>query len=473
MTKNTTTNYNTTAANRDTTLADTGLDHALTASASTLSDEQDLNKIATVKTSMGSHLQDWLAGLQQANDVLPAALRFAETHLQVSSQNSGAISLPLIEQLEALPVFALTVVLQKQALAAKLDSDSNSNSDSSNNDSDSTQAAAFAAHIENWAQQNDHWQMISVPHSARQADAAQTLAESAQDPTITPVITYNYILLPTEAVNMQAGKKAAAAHLIDDSMTAHLHQFIASLPISIDMGGDDTIDCHIVPLAKVLRPHRVICFDMDSTLIEQEVINELANKAGIGEQVSKITEAAMRGEIDFDTSFSQRVGLLQGLSTTVLDDIQHTLTLSAGARPLIRKLKAIGYHTVLVSGGFTYFADRIAQTLGIDEVHANILDIDSATGTVTGQVNLPIVNGERKAVLVQKIAKRFNISPAQVVCVGDGANDLAMMAVADIGIAYHAKPIVRARADAAINATGLEGVLYVLGYLPEALLSHG
>ena len=201
---------------------------------------------------------------------------------------------------------------------------------------------------------------------------------------------------------------------------------------------------------------------MDSTLIEQEVIVELAKTAGIGEQVEAITEAAMRGEIDFDESFAQRVALLKGISTDVLDDICNRLTLSVGARTTISALKALGYHTVLVSGGFTYFARYIAEQLGIDEVHANVLDIDE--GEVTGQVQLPIVNGAKKAAIVEHTAERLGMEMSQVVCVGDGANDLPMMALADLGVAYHAKPIVQARADAAINVTGLEGTLYALGY---------
>ena len=197
-------------------------------------------------------------------------------------------------------------------------------------------------------------------------------------------------------------------------------------------------------------------------MIEQEVIVELAKTAGIGERVEAITESAMRGEIDFADSFAQRGALLQGISTDVLDDICSRLTLSIGARTTISALKALGYHTVLVSGGFTYFANYIAKQLGIDEVHANVLDIEE--GEVTGQVQLPIVNGDKKASIVKQTAERLGIDMSQVVCVGDGANDLPMMAIADLGVAYHAKPIVQARADAAINVTGLEGTLYALGY---------
>lgn len=222
------------------------------------------------------------------------------------------------------------------------------------------------------------------------------------------------------------------------------------------------VDCHILSVGHMLRTHKLACFDMDSTLIEQEVIVELAKTAGIGEQVAAITEAAMRGEMDFDESFAQRVALLKGISTDVLDDICSRLTLSTGALTTISALKALGYHTVLVSGGFTYFARYIAEQLGIDEVHANALDIED--GEVTGHVQLPIINGAKKAAIAEHTAERLGIDMSQVVCVGDGANDLPMMALADLGVAFNAKPIVQARADAAVNVTGLEGVLYALGY---------
>lgn len=434
MTKNTTTNYPNKAilASQDTSVS---LANATA-------------NFASFGSGMTAHLKAWISALQKANDLLPSHLRFDDVDFAEETQENGKISLSLIEQLEDLPVFALSVVVQKQALLP--------------GEAGEDKKAAFEAHIADWATQNPLWQIIKVVRST------DTLQDSTGRDRLTPVLTYRYILMPTDTAIMQPGKKSAAARLLDDGITAHLRQFIETLPITDNLGGDAAIDCHIVSLAKMLRPHRVAVFDMDSTLIEQEVIVELAKHANIGDQVSEITESAMRGEIDFDTSFSERVALLEGLSTDALDEIQQQLTLSAGARTLIATLKSLGYHTVLVSGGFTYFAERIAQELGIDEVHANDLDIEE--GIVTGNVNLPIVNGERKATLVQQVADRMNITPAQVICVGDGANDLPMMALADLGVAYHAKPIVRARADAAINATGLEGVLYVLGYAAQDLL---
>lgn len=403
---------------------------------------------ASFGSGMTPHLKAWVTALQKANELLPNRLRFDDVDFEAGAKDSGKISLNLIEQLEALPVFALSVIVQQRALLPA--------------DTGEDKQAAFEAHIAEWATQNPSWQIIKVVRST------DTLHDSSGRDRLTPVLTYRYILMPTETSVMQPGKKSAAARLLDDGITSHLRQFIETLPITDDLGGDAAIDCHIVSLAKMLRPHRVAVFDMDSTLIEQEVIVELAKQANIGDQVSEITESAMRGEIDFDTSFSERVALLEGVSTEALDEIQQQLTFSAGARTLIATLKSLGYHTVLVSGGFTYFAERIAEELGIDEVHANELDIEE--GSVTGNVSLPIVNGERKAALVQHIAERMDITMAQVICVGDGANDLPMMAIADLGIAYHAKPIVRARADAAINATGLEGVLYVLGYAAQDLL---
>ena len=313
--------------------------------------------------------------------------------------------------------------------------------------------------------------MVTV---AEDADANFVDVEIADIDTTQPfakrsfidVQVFRYLLVPVTDTLMHPAKKTAAAHIIDDQLTTRLrHELMEDYKNSQTVIGSehlDVVDCHILSVGHMLRTHKLACFDMDSTLIEQEVIVELAKTAGIGEQVAAITEAAMRGEMDFDESFAQRVALLKGISTDVLDDICSRLTLSTGALTTISALKVLGYHTVLVSGGFTYFARYIAEQLGIDEVHANALDIED--GEVTGHVQLPIINGAKKAAIAEHTAERLGIDMSQVVCVGDGANDLPMMALADLGVAFNAKPIVQARADAAVNVTGLEGVLYALGY---------
>lgn len=217
-----------------------------------------------------------------------------------------------------------------------------------------------------------------------------------------------------------------------------------------------------MPIETACRPHKLALFDMDSTLIEQEVIVELAKKAGIGEQVNEITESAMRGEIDFVESFTRRVGLLKGLSKDVLDEIiRDNITFSLGVKRLITALKNNGYHLVLVSGGFTYFAEFVKNELGIDEVYAN--DLDIVDGRLTGEITSPIVDGKRKAEILQQVAKRLNIDLSETVAVGDGANDLPMLGVADIGVAYRAKPIVEEQADYTVNVAGLDGVMAILG----------
>lgn len=209
------------------------------------------------------------------------------------------------------------------------------------------------------------------------------------------------------------------------------------------------------------RHRRLVVFDMDSTLIDAEVIDELAKEAGVGAQVAEITEAAMRGELDFKASFTRRVGLLQGLSETVLDGVADRLVLNEGAEELITTLKKLGYRTAILSGGFEYFARTIQRKLGIDYVYANELEI--VGGVVTGRVTGTIVDGQRKAELLQMLADRENIRHEQVVAVGDGANDLPMLSIAGLGIAFRAKPIVRANAKQALSNVGLDGVLYLMG----------
>ncbi len=218
------------------------------------------------------------------------------------------------------------------------------------------------------------------------------------------------------------------------------------------------------------RNRRLFAFDMDSTLIQGEVIDELAKMAGVGDSVVRITEAAMRGEIGFDESLTRRLALLRGLPAESVYALIDTIPLADGAERLIRTLKLLGYRTAILSGGFTFFARSLQQRLGIDYVHANELEI--AEGMVTGRVIPPIINGARKAELLGEIAANEGISLEQVVAVGDGANDIPMLNLAGMGIAYRAKPLVRQKADQSISCLGLDGLLYVLGVRDRDLKPH-
>ncbi len=218
------------------------------------------------------------------------------------------------------------------------------------------------------------------------------------------------------------------------------------------------------------RNRRLFAFDMDSTLIQGEVIDELAAMTGVGEQVSQITRAAMRGEIDFDASFTQRLALLKGLPEERVDRLLDSIPLAEGAERLIKTLKLLGYKTAILSGGFTFFARALQQRLGIDYIHANELEI--VDGAVTGRVIAPIINGERKAGHLAQIADREGISLEQVVAVGDGANDIPMLNLAGMGIAYRAKPLVREKVDQSISCLGLDGLLYLLGVRDRDLPAH-
>ncbi|HVT97502.1 MAG TPA: phosphoserine phosphatase SerB [Acidobacteriaceae bacterium] len=218
------------------------------------------------------------------------------------------------------------------------------------------------------------------------------------------------------------------------------------------------------------RNRRLFAFDMDSTLIQGEVIDELAKMAGVGDKVARITEAAMRGELQFDQSFTRRVALLQGLPAERVHSLLEAIPLAEGAERLIRTLRMLGYKTAILSGGFTFFAQHLQQRVGIDYVHANELEI--ANGVVTGRVVPPIVNGERKAAFLTEIAKSEDISLEQVVAVGDGANDIPMLRVAGMGIAYRAKPLVRASAPQSVSALGLDGLLYLIGVRDRDLMGR-
>ena len=209
------------------------------------------------------------------------------------------------------------------------------------------------------------------------------------------------------------------------------------------------------------RNRRLVVFDMDSTLIRSEVIDELATEAGVGEQVADITEQAMRGELDFNESFKARVALLKGLDEGALERVRERIQLTEGAERLISTLRALGYRTAILSGGFTWFGQWLQQLLGIDYVHANELEIEN--GQVTGRVVGQIVNGQRKADLLKDIAAQEGISLEQVIAVGDGANDLPMLGEAGLGIAFRAKPLVKQNAEQAISTLGLDGILYLIG----------
>ncbi|MFJ3482856.1 phosphoserine phosphatase SerB [Pseudomonas sp. NPDC090202] len=210
------------------------------------------------------------------------------------------------------------------------------------------------------------------------------------------------------------------------------------------------------------RNRRLAVFDMDSTLIEAEVIDELAKAHGVGDRVSEITERAMRGELDFRASFKERLALLKGLDIKVLDEIGASLRLTEGAETLFAELKRLGYKTAILSGGFTYFARQLQAKLGIDYIFANELEV--VDGKCTGNAIEPIVDAQRKADLLRELAAKEGLSLEQTIAVGDGANDLPMLAIAGLGVAFRAKPLVKQSAKQAISTLGLDGVLYLLGF---------
>ena len=246
----------------------------------------------------------------------------------------------------------------------------------------------------------------------------------------------------------------AVTGIIEDkaSMTASFMEISRTLDVDISFQEDNMYR----------RNRRLVCFDMDSTLIQTEVIDQLADLAGVGEQVRAITESAMNGEIDFKESFKKRMALLEGLSEEVLHNVAVNLPITKGAHRLMRALKYYGYKTAILSGGFTYFGEYLQKELGIDYVHANQLEIKD--GKLTGKYLGEIVDGQKKAEYLQAIADKEGIHINQTIAVGDGANDLPMLNLAGLGIAFHAKPTVKENAATSISSLGLDGVLYLLGY---------
>ncbi|MBQ6691125.1 MAG: phosphoserine phosphatase SerB [Rikenellaceae bacterium] len=236
-----------------------------------------------------------------------------------------------------------------------------------------------------------------------------------------------------------------------DAMQSQLMQMSNEFGVDISFQQDDIYR----------RSRRLICFDMDSTLIQTEVIDELADRAGVGEQVRAITESAMRGEIDFRESFTQRVALLKGLDESVMEDIAAKLPITEGLERMMTILKRVGYKTAILSGGFTYFGNSLKQRFGFDYMYANELEIEN--GKLTGRYVGDVVDGKRKAELLRLLCQFEGINIAQAVAVGDGANDLPMLGTAGLGIAFHAKPKVKATARQSISSIGIDGVLYFLG----------
>jgi phosphoserine phosphatase len=243
-----------------------------------------------------------------------------------------------------------------------------------------------------------------------------------------------------------------------EQMRASFLKIASELDVDIAIQKDDAFR----------RNRRLVCFDMDSTLINAEVIDELAKRAGVGAQVAAITESAMLGDIDFTTSFTQRMALLKGLKEEVLADVASNLIIMEGAETLIKNLKAYGFKTAILSGGFSYFGKYLQKRMGIDYVYANTLEIEN--GELTGRVIEPVVDGDRKALLLKQIAEKEGVNPQQTIAVGDGANDLPMLSAAGLGIAFRAKPLVRESAKQSLSTHGLDSILYLLGYRDHDIL---
>jgi len=269
-----------------------------------------------------------------------------------------------------------------------------------------------------------------------------------------------------------------AAHQVNIERIAKLTQgqlrcveLLVTVSVDLDMkmltrellqaGSGLGVDIAVQKESLYRRAKRLVVMDMDATLIQIEVIDELARIAGVGEQVSEITERAMNGEIDFSQALHERVALLAGMSETALEKVYENIPFTPGAKTLVRVLKRLGYRTAVISGGFDFFTDRLKEELGLDYAYANQLEIRE--GMVTGKACEPIVDGARKAYLLEEIAYGEGITLDQVVAIGDGANDLPMLGKAGLGIAFNAKARVREQADTHINQESLDSILYLLG----------
>lgn len=314
------------------------------------------------------------------------------------------------------------------------------------------------------------WESDSVVAAAQDADDRQLFALST---SVLTVVLPDACALPYELLTALMGwdvelramrRLSSAGDKNELAMELYLDSpddcagLRAALPA---LSQRYTVDLLLTPSESKRPRRRLIAFDMDSTLLRCEVIDELAARVGAGEAVADITARAMRGELDFRSSFRERMAKLRGLPEPVLQSVAETLPLMPGAMPLLRTLRAQGHYAVILSGGFDYFARHLQQLLGFHEVHANALQIDG--GELTGEVNGEIVDGDRKVALLREIAAAQGFDERDTVAVGDGANDLPMLAAAGLGVAFHPKPVVRKAAQCSLEHADLTGLLYVLG----------
>lgn len=274
----------------------------------------------------------------------------------------------------------------------------------------------------------------------------------------------------TGRIPLSEGEEAKTKACVEFSVRGNPNDANEMQSLFMKLSAEEDFDISLQQDTMYRRCRRLVCFDMDSTLIETEVIDELAERAGVGEKVKAITERAMRGEIDFDESFRERVALLKGLDESVMREIAENLPVTEGVSRMMEVLKRAGFKTAILSGGFTYFGNYLKQKFGIDYVYANELEI--VDGKLTGRYVGDIVNGRRKAELLRLLAQVENIDIAQTIAVGDGANNLPMLTTAGLGIAFHAKPKVKATAGQSISTIGLDGVLYFIGF-KDSFISDG
>ena len=311
-----------------------------------------------------------------------------------------------------------------------------------------------------------------------------TAFESSDQKTIAPKKALHHVVVLSQSLKPQAINAIAAVIAQDGGNIERINR-TASYPVTaieLTVSGADVatlrsalatigselgVDIAVSPVGLMRFATKLVVMDVDSTLIKQEVIELLGAKAGVQSEIAKITEAAMRGELDFEASLRARVALLKGLPASVLEDVQSEITLTPGARTLVRTLKKLGHHIALVSGGFEPVITHLATELGIDHIRANNLEVvdEKLTGALIG----PVIDRAGKATALRDFAAEHNIDLDQTIAIGDGANDLDMIAIAGMGIAFNAKPAVKAAADSSVSAPYLDSVLYLMGISREEI----